>query len=800
MSEEMEKGGGKPYYDTAPLDKTFINRLKSHIVTDLATLEKICGVENKLVAFDTETTGLIYFEDKMVGCSISFNGETGFYIPLRHEDENGNPASYNLPIKESIELLYNKLLKRNTVLLYNSTYDLTMVGQELWQIGLPFTDIETVNFLDVQCIVYFLEPEVKKNGLKWAERHFLGRIAPEFEQVTGISKKSKTQKHFGCLNPWTKTTIEMKPIELKGSKKKFTESDIIHNSDCLELPSYECSAGQYAIFDSSGTYALFEKCMPVAERMWKSHSSKSSNPFALQTDARLAKAMLHYKHTPISVNAKLMKDNLEKVEKRIEEVQQEIYSIAGEVFNLNSTTQKREVFTRLGIDTGVETKTGMSVSVQAIKNIDHPIVALLSEYSALQKRKSAYFEPLSKEMVGRINYKTCAVSTGRLSSGRGGENNPYFSSISVQTLPKSKNCMYEAIRTDENTPEVIFGYKFLKRDNEYISEHPEGLYVEGFEQETAIRPCLCSPHKIFVDVPEKETLDFGYDILHAEEYCRRNNLSLSCLRPELSDDWYVVSADISAEELCIIANLSEEPSFVEPLLKGEDLHSRMSEKMFGHKYDFSTLDRATKKNLRKKAKAGNFGLAYRGSYKALLKDIPDEQEAMEVYESWWKAMPIYKNWQNRKIQEMMTLNDGDAVNLFGRMRRFKPMLQTGNQSIVNSAIRASCNHYVQGIGADFIRLCMSDFYEKYLKQNRNFNEIRFLASIHDELAFCVRKDVVEKWVYRICEVLEGNCPKGFFVPFHAVPQIGHNLGFGFDFVFDRDVDGKIIPGTLHLKT
>lgn len=791
----------QPYYETAKLDKDYINRLKCHIVKNIDELKKICDVENKVVAFDTETTGLIYFNSCLVGCSISFNGTSGFYVPLRHENEDGTSADYNLPFKESLDLIYNKLLKRNTILLYNSCYDLTMLGQESWQIDLPFHDIENINFLDVQCLVYHLEPEIKKNGLKWASRHFLGIVQPTFEQITGISKKSKTNKHFGCINPWTKTIIEMKPIELKGSKKKFTESDILHNQDCLELPSFESSAGQYAIFDSSCTYGLFQKLMPICEKMWKKHTKNSKLPYALQTDGRFAKAMLFYKHSPISIDTDLMKSNLEKTEKRIEEVQKEIYEIAGEVFNIKSTPQKRAVFQRLGIDTGVETKTGMSVSVSAIKGIDHPIITLLSEYSSLQKRKSAYFEPLSQNSIGRINYKTCALSTGRLASGRSGseQGNTYFSSISIQTLPKSKNTIYEAIRTDENTPETILGYKFIPRDLEYQNEHPNAVYVEGFVQEGAVRPCMCSPHHIYLDLENGETLDFEFDMFKAEEYCRRNNIPLENIRTEKSEDWYVVSTDFSAEELCLIANLSMEPSFVEPLLKGQDLHLEMAKKMFGNKHDFETIDRATRKNLRKKAKAGNFGLAYRGSYKALLREIPDENEAIEVYSSWWKAMPIYKSWQNEKINEMMTLEDGDAINLYGRRRRLRPLLQTGNQSIINSAVRAACNHYIQSLGGDLIRDIMATFYEKYLKNGANKDEIKPLASIHDELAFCVRKDVAEKWIYRITEVMEDSAPKEFVVPLHGVPGVGPNLGFIFDFVFDRDEKGKIIEGTLHLK-
>lgn len=788
-----------PYYEDAPLDVDFIKRIKSHVVRNLQELEKICSVENRIFALDTETTGLTYFKDKIVGVSIAFNNISGFYIPLRHENEDGTLADYNLPIKESLNLIYNKLMKKNTILLYNSCFDLTMIGQELWQIDLPFNDIETLKFFDVQCLVYHLEPEIKANGLKWAERHFLGRIAPEFEQITGISKKSKLNKHFGCINPWIKKTIEMKPIELKGSKKKFTASDILHNQDCLLLPSYEASAGDYAVIDALSTYALHEKLMPIAESMYKKHAKVSKLPYALQTDAKFAKAMLYYKNTPVSIDMELMKQNLDKVETRIEEVQKEIYETAGEVFNIKSTPQKRAVFQKLGINTGVETKTGMSVSVTAIKEIDHPIVNLLTEYSALQKRKSAYFEPLSKEKVSRINYKTCSLSTGRLASGRSGSEsgNDYFSSISVQTLPKCKPAIWACYKAQEGEQNIL-GYKYILANKEYQETHPNDLYVEGFDQDLAIRTCLCSPHHIYLK-SDDEKIDFGYSPFKAEEYCRRNNIPLENIIYEKSDDWYIVSADFSGEELCIIADLSLEPSFVEPLLSGGDLHKSIAKKMYHGTVPFDELDKATQKYLRKKAKSCNFGLCYRGSYKVLLKEIPDEVEALQTYTEWWNHMPIYRQWQNDKIQEMMQLEDGDAINIYGRRRRFKPLLQTGNQSLVNSAIRAACNHFVQGTAADIIRIVMTRMYEEYLKQNKNDDEIKFIASIHDELTFAIRKDVIDKWVYRLVTLMEDCVPKDFVVPFTAVPQIGYNLGYGFDYVFDRDDNHKPIESTLHLK-
>ena len=359
-------------------------------------------------------------------------------------------------------------------------------------------------------------------------------------------------------------------------------------------------------------------------------------------------------------------------------------------------------------------------------------------------------------------------------------------------------CLYEAVYVGENNsdPENILGYKFHPVTPTYAEGNPDKIYVEGFSQELNVRNSLCAPHHIYVDA-ENVKLDFGFDIIKAENYIRQNNLEPERLICEKSNDWYVCSLDISAEELAIIANLSKEPNFIEPLLQRADLHRYMAQKMFP---EFDSVDKATQKNLRKKAKSGNFGLAYRGSHLAL-RDIESEEEQLKIYNAWWSNMPIYRQWQQERINEMMMFTEGDAINHYGRKRRFKHLLTTGRQGDTNSAIRAACNHYVQGLGADYIRICMSRFYDEILKENKNFNEIRFVASIHDELAFAIRKDVLDKWLFKVMTIMETSYPQEFIVPFISCPQIGSSFGFGFDFDYERDPETfKLIEGSkLKLK-
>lgn len=69
-------------------------------IEELVEFGKTC--EGKIIGFDTETTGLTYVKDHIVGFSLSVDSYSGVYVPIRHKirittkqkmdklDENGN--------------------------------------------------------------------------------------------------------------------------------------------------------------------------------------------------------------------------------------------------------------------------------------------------------------------------------------------------------------------------------------------------------------------------------------------------------------------------------------------------------------------------------------------------------------------------------------------------------------------------------------------------------------------------------------------------------------------------------------
>ncbi len=102
-----------------------------------------------------------------------------------------------------------------------------------------------------------------------------------------------------------------------------------------------------------------------------------------------------------------------------------IHELAGEDFNVNSSTQLRHVlYEKLQLTPGKKTKTGYSTDAQTLERLRdaHPIVDALLRYREVEKLRSTYGDGLLAEVGadGRIHasFNQTVARTGRLSSDR----------------------------------------------------------------------------------------------------------------------------------------------------------------------------------------------------------------------------------------------------------------------------------------------------------------------------------------------------------------------------------------------
>ena len=183
---------------------------------------------------------------------------------------------------------------------------------------------------------------------------------------------------------------------------------------------------------------------------------------------------------------------------------------------------------------------------------------------------------------------------------------------------------------------------------------------------------------------------------------------------------FLVSADYSQIELRLLAHMSGDENLIDAFLNGQDIHARTAAEVFGVSIDNITPD------LRRKAKAVNFGIVYGISDYGLSKDLRiPRREAGEYIQLYFARYPSVKNFLDATIQEAH--ETGCVTTMFGR-RRFLPMIKSANFHQRGLAERMAMNTPIQGSAADIIKLAM-------IRAEKNLQGLdsRIILQVHDEL-------------------------------------------------------------------
>ena len=206
---------------------------------------------------------------------------------------------------------------------------------------------------------------------------------------------------------------------------------------------------------------------------------------------------------------------------------------------------------------------------------------------------------------------------------------------------------------------------------------------------------------------------------------------------------YLLSADYSQIELRILAHMSGDESFLEAFREGQDIHARTAAEVFGVPLAEVTAD------MRRKAKAVNFGIVYGISDYGLSRDLHiSRQEAAGYIESYFERYPGVKAYLDRMVHEAR--DTGSVKTLFGR-RRELPAIRSSNFNQRSLAERMAMNTPIQGTAADIIKLAMIAAHRKLKKAGVRS---RILLQVHDELVLEVTADEVEQVSEILRETME----------------------------------------------
>jgi len=205
----------------------------------------------------------------------------------------------------------------------------------------------------------------------------------------------------------------------------------------------------------------------------------------------------------------------------------------------------------------------------------------------------------------------------------------------------------------------------------------------------------------------------------------------------------LLSADYSQIELRILAHLSEDPVLVESFRRGEDIHSRTAQEVFGVAPFAQTAEH------RRVAKVINFGVIYGLSSFGLAQQLAiDTREAAKFIAAYFERYRGVKEFLDRQIAE--TRRTGITKTLFGRVRPI-PEINSPQPNLRNFAERTAMNTPMQGAAADLIKLAMIELDHRLAGDF----ESKMILQVHDELLFEGPESEILSLTKLVKEVMEG---------------------------------------------
>jgi DNA polymerase-1 len=195
----------------------------------------------------------------------------------------------------------------------------------------------------------------------------------------------------------------------------------------------------------------------------------------------------------------------------------------------------------------------------------------------------------------------------------------------------------------------------------------------------------------------------------------------------------LISADYNQIEMRILADLADVKELKKAFKNNEDIHSLTASQVFN--VDIIKVDQ----DMRRKAKAINFGIIYGISQYGLAKQINvSNHEAEEFLKAYFFKFPEIKVYMNNTIK--FCRKSGYVNNIFGRRSHFSG-INDKNFNVRNFQERAAINAPIQGSASEIMRLAMIRLDKKF--KNLKNNKSKILLQIHDELIFEVPNSEVK---------------------------------------------------------
>lgn len=203
----------------------------------------------------------------------------------------------------------------------------------------------------------------------------------------------------------------------------------------------------------------------------------------------------------------------------------------------------------------------------------------------------------------------------------------------------------------------------------------------------------------------------------------------------------IVSADYSQIELRVLAHLSGDPLLIDAFKSGVDVHLRTAMEIF------EVAEREVTPELRRRAKAVNFGVIYGQGDSGLAKSLGIPRvEASSFIATYFRR---YEGVRRFMDATLAAARESEYVHTLLGRRRLLPDIRSGNRMRRLAAERVAMNTPIQGTAADLLKLAMLRLAEPPTPGTR------MTLTVHDELVFEVPEAEVSTAMAAVKVAMEG---------------------------------------------
>ena len=368
--------------------------------------------------------------------------------------------------------------------------------------------------------------------------------------------------------------------------------------------------------------------------------------------------------------------------------------------------------------------TGVAIDVDYLKTLSDYMTGKLAELEEfIYQLAGGPFNINSPKQVAEVLYDRLDIKTGKKKRSR---------STSAEIL--------EELSQDYEICDYILQHrKFSKLKSTYTDSLPtliskrDGRIHTTYNQATTVTGRLSSSNPNLQNIPIRT--EEGNKIRNA--FCsqdKENNL--------------ILSADYSQIELRLLAHVSGDEHLINAFNSDIDVHTLTASKVFGVDVENVTKD------MRRKAKAVNFGIIYGQSRYGLAKALNiSNTQAQEFIDKYFESYPKIKQYMQDKID--FANENGYVETLLGRKRFLLAELQSSNYQIREFAQRAAINQPLQGTAADLIKQAMIEVDKQITAKGL---KSKMIMQVHDELVFELPKEELEELKQLVVTAMELSQP------------------------------------------